>query len=245
MNSTRSQLLRICGIPFSQSAIRPAASSIPSLVRHAQPLATRTVGNIARPNLISSPCSSPYSTSTSTQSQTPASDATSTTTTTSSSATTLPPGVSRSFGTVISAGRMQRTVRVEQIRTKFDNSLQKRFLEKKIYMVSDPRDSLREGDKIEFWSGRRVSEHVRHVVERIIVPFGSAIEDRPPVMTYAERVEEELSARKNRRLRRLERMADGQPIDAEVTGELRMGKLKQRVIKRLEAEKEKQKQSNV
>ncbi|EGE07084.1 hypothetical protein TMEN_8547 [Trichophyton mentagrophytes] len=244
MNSTRSQLLRLCGIPFSHSAFRPVASSIPSLVRHAQPLATKTIGSIASSNLLSSlPRSSPFSTSTSTQSQTPASDATSTTTPTS--ATTLPPGVSRGFGTVISAGRMQRTVRVEQIRTKFDNSLQKRFLVKKVHLVSDPRDSLREGDKIEFWSGRRVSEHVRHVVERIIVPFGTPIEDRPPVMTYAERKEEELNARKNRRLRRLERMANGQPVDIEVTGELRMGKLKERVMKRLEAERERQKQSNM
>ena len=159
MNSTRNQLLRLCGIPFSHLAFRPVASSIPSLVRHMQPLATKTIGSIASSKLLSSlPRSSPFSTSTSTQSQTPASDTTSTTTPTSTS--TLPPGVSRGFGTVISAGRMQRTVRVEQIRTKFDNSLQKRFLVKKVHLVSDPRDSLREGDKIEFWSGRRVSEHV-------------------------------------------------------------------------------------
>ncbi|KAM5443336.1 hypothetical protein MferCBS31731_001657 [Microsporum ferrugineum] len=240
-SSTRSQLLRICGIPFSQSATRSVGPSAPSLLRNAQPLAAKTT--IPRQNVLPSLQRSLFSTSSPAQSQAPASDSTSTTTPTSS--TCLPPGMSRNFGTVISAGRMQHTVRVEQISTKFDNHLQKRFIEKKIYMVSDPRDSLREGDKIEFWSGRRVSEHVRHVVERIIVPFGTAIEDRPPVMTYAERVEAQLNARKNRRLRKLGRITDGQPADVEVTGELRMGKLKQRVMKRLEAERERQKQLNV
>ena len=57
-------------------------------------------------------------------------------------------------------------------------------------MVSDPRNSLREGDVIEFSSGARKSRRVRHVVERIVAPFGVSIEKRPAVMSREEREEE-------------------------------------------------------
>ncbi|KAK2872064.1 hypothetical protein FQN49_002582 [Arthroderma sp. PD_2] len=235
--STSSQLLRICGVPFSQSLARSAVPSIPSLLRRAQSLAA-TTGSVSRHGFAPAQSrSSPFSTCSPVRSQVPDSDPVPTAITRSTSSN-LPSGVSRAFGTVVSAGRMQRTVRVEHISSVFNKRVQKRFAEKKIYKVSDPRNSLREGDKIEFWSGRRVSEHVRHVVERIIVPFGTAIEDRPPVMTYAERMEEHLNARKDRRLRRLGANKDQEPTNAEVTGELRMGKVKARVMDRLAREKE-------
>ena len=56
--------------------------------------------------------------------------------------------------------------------------------------MSDPRNSLREGDVIEFSSGAPKSRHVHHVVERIITPFAIPLEDRPPVMSREERQEE-------------------------------------------------------
>ncbi|KAF3490587.1 uncharacterized protein GIQ15_00104 [Arthroderma uncinatum] len=238
-SSTSSQLLRICGMPFSQSLTRSAAPSLSSVLRHAQPLATTTTGSLARHGLAPAQSrSSLFSTYPSARSQVPDTDSIPTTTTPPTSVP-LPHGVSRSFGTVISAGRMQRTVRVEHINIKFNKQVQKRFAVKETYKVSDPRNSLRVGDKIEFWSGRRVSKHVRHVVERIVVPFGTPIEDRPPVMTYSERLESELNARKERRLRRMGLDKD-QAADVEVTGEVKIGRIRERVMKRLEREEERQ-----
>ncbi|CAG8876028.1 unnamed protein product [Penicillium nalgiovense] len=72
-------------------------------------------------------------------------------------------------GTVVSVGRMDRTVRETH------------------YLVSDPRNSLREGDIIEFSSGAPKSRNVHHVVERIITPFGEGIADRPAVLSKEER----------------------------------------------------------
>ncbi|PKX95021.1 uS17 family ribosomal protein [Aspergillus novofumigatus IBT 16806] len=90
-------------------------------------------------------------------------------------------------GTVVSVGRMDRTVRVSHSRTTWDPYLRKTYPKITHYLVADPRNSLREGDVIEFSSGFPKSRNVRHVVERIVAPFGSAIEDRPPVMTREER----------------------------------------------------------
>ncbi|KAF4203901.1 hypothetical protein CNMCM8927_008048 [Aspergillus lentulus] len=90
-------------------------------------------------------------------------------------------------GTVVSVGRMDRTVRVSHRHTTWDPYLRKSYPKITHYLVADPRNSLREGDVIEFSSGFPKSRNVRHVVERIVAPFGSAIEDRPPVMTREER----------------------------------------------------------
>ncbi|KAK2738575.1 hypothetical protein FQN57_006998, partial [Myotisia sp. PD_48] len=158
----------------------------------------------------------------------------------------LPPGTSRKFGIVVSAGRMQRTVQVEHISTQLDKHIRKRFPLKTTYMVSDPCDSLREGDKIEFWSGRRSSKNVRHVVERIIVPFGSAIDERPPVKRHAERMEEDQRRRRELQVKALvkRKKARGEPAPTEeelaaITGELKMGKIKARVLRRMKLEEEK------
>ncbi|RHZ65854.1 uS17 family ribosomal protein [Aspergillus thermomutatus] len=90
-------------------------------------------------------------------------------------------------GTVVSVGRMDRTVRVSHRHITWDPHLRKSYPKITHFLVSDPRNSLREGDVIEFSSGFPKSRNVRHVVERIVAPFGSAIEDRPPVMTREER----------------------------------------------------------
>ncbi|KAL2814843.1 hypothetical protein BDW59DRAFT_154145 [Aspergillus cavernicola] len=90
-------------------------------------------------------------------------------------------------GTVVSVGRMDRTVRVEHRHNFWDSYLRKNYPKVTTYLVSDPRNSLREGDVVEFSSGFPKSRRVRHVVERIIAPFGDAIEDRPAVMSREER----------------------------------------------------------
>ncbi|GFF23886.1 hypothetical protein IFM46972_00841 [Aspergillus udagawae] len=108
------------------------------------------------------------------------------------SSTIVPPSLRKypytlKTGTVVSVGRMDRTVRVSHRHTTWDPYLRKSYPKITHYLVADPRNSLREGDVIEFSSGFPKSRNVRHVVERIVAPFGSAIEDRPPVMTREER----------------------------------------------------------
>jgi ribosomal protein S17 len=82
---------------------------------------------------------------------------------------------------------MERTVTVEHRHTIWDRHIRKNYPKVTRFLVSDPQNSLREGDVIEFSSGAPKSRHVRHVVERIIAPFGEAIEDRPAILTREER----------------------------------------------------------
>lgn len=90
-------------------------------------------------------------------------------------------------GTVVSVGRMDRTVRVLHKNTTWDRKISKYYPQETNFLVSDPVNSLREGDVIEFSSGAPKSRHVHHVVERIITPFGENIADRPAVLTKKER----------------------------------------------------------
>ncbi|KAH8435344.1 uS17 family ribosomal protein [Aspergillus melleus] len=116
-------------------------------------------------------------------------------------------------GTVESVGRMDRTVRVSHRHTSWDSHLQKTFPKVTTFLVSDPNNSLREGDVIEFSSGAPKSRNVRHVVERIIAPFGTNIDERPPVKTREEREAERVAKRtakwQRRETRRLERGGQG------------------------------------
>ncbi|PYH46878.1 nucleic acid-binding protein [Aspergillus saccharolyticus JOP 1030-1] len=89
-------------------------------------------------------------------------------------------------GTVTAAGRMERTVTVMHSNTEWDSHLRKYYPKKELIKVADPRESLRVGDVIEFSSGFPKSRNVRHVVTRIITPFGTPIEDRPAVLTREE-----------------------------------------------------------
>lgn len=69
-------------------------------------------------------------------------------------------------------------------------------------LVHDPNSSLRLGDVISITPGWRVSKHVRHVVDSIIAPFGVPLEERPPVLSEAERIaerEEKMAAKVQRR----------------------------------------------
>jgi len=66
----------------------------------------------------------------------------------------------------------------------------KAFSRDEHYLVRDPANSLRTGDIIEMTPGWRVSKNVRHVVTRILAPFGSRIEERPRVPSEEERIEE-------------------------------------------------------
>jgi ribosomal protein S17 len=117
-------------------------------------------------------------------------------------------------GTVVSVGRMDRTVRVCHRHTAWDRHIRKYYPQETHYLVSDPRNSLREGDVIEFSSGAPKSRHVRHVVERIITPFGEGIEARPAVMSKEEREAERETKWAAKYLRRESRRL-GREVDLE------------------------------
>ncbi|PSS09242.1 hypothetical protein M430DRAFT_77556, partial [Amorphotheca resinae ATCC 22711] len=102
---------------------------------------------------------------------------------------------------VVSAGLMQKTVKVRVGDQKWNNHIRKYFNRKAHLLVHDPRESLRVGDIVAITPGWRASKHVHHVVSSIIAPFGEPIEARPPVPTEEERVAE----REARRLAKAER----------------------------------------
>ncbi|KAJ5733907.1 Nucleic acid-binding OB-fold [Penicillium malachiteum] len=155
-------------------------------------------------------------------------------------------------GTVESVGRMERTVSVIQRHTVWNKQIGKYYPKETRYLVSDPRNSLREGDVIEFSSGAPKSRRVHHVIERIITPFAVPIEDRPAVLSREEREQErerrwaeKYVRRESRRLGKevnLSQLAESMNIeegtsDAQIIhqihkGNERIGKVKKLVLER-------------
>ncbi|CCU82980.1 hypothetical protein BGHDH14_bgh06030 [Blumeria hordei DH14] len=93
---------------------------------------------------------------------------------------------------VVSAGLMQKTVKVQVGVQQWNShikkiSLVKYFNRRRNHLVHDPNDSVRIGDIVAISAGSRVAKHVRHVVTKIIAPFGVPIEERPPIPTIEER----------------------------------------------------------
>lgn len=70
------------------------------------------------------------------------------------------------------------------------------------HLVHDPNNSLVAGDVVEIHR-LKVSAQVEHVVSKIVSPFGSPIESRPPIPSPEDR----LAAYKQRRFIKLERKA--------------------------------------
>ncbi|KAI5308615.1 hypothetical protein KEM55_005285 [Ascosphaera atra] len=99
----------------------------------------------------------------------------------------MPQVIKTRKGTVISAGKMDKTVRVRMNHLMFHKHLNKTFPDHTVYMVHDPNNSCREGDVVEFSNGWRMTRNVRHVVEKIVAPFGSRVEERPKVLSREER----------------------------------------------------------
>ncbi|KAL4763061.1 uncharacterized protein BDW70DRAFT_132873 [Aspergillus foveolatus] len=141
-------------------------------------------------------------------------------------------------GTVVSVGRMDRCVRVEHRHTIWDDYLRKSYPKVTTFMVSDPQNSLREGDVIEFSSGYPKSRRVHHVVERIIAPFGEAIEDRPPVLSRAERDAIRLKKRMAKAARREQRRVENGTTQAQnpVHGQEHIGRIRRLVLERTAAD---------
>ncbi|KAI1333468.1 nucleic acid-binding protein [Xylariaceae sp. FL0016] len=91
-------------------------------------------------------------------------------------------------GIVVSAGLMDKTVKVKLGGQRWEQRVQKYFKQPRYHLVHDPRNSLRQGDVVCITPSWRESQHVRHVVKHIIAPYGDPIDERPPVPSIEERV---------------------------------------------------------
>ncbi|KAI0121626.1 hypothetical protein BJ170DRAFT_687864 [Xylariales sp. AK1849] len=89
---------------------------------------------------------------------------------------------------VVSAGLMDRTVKVRLWGKRWEKQVQKSFQVPSYALVHDPNNSIRQGDVISIASGWRASHHKRHIVRHIIAPHGPPIDERPPVPTEEELV---------------------------------------------------------
>ncbi|OJD37068.1 ribosomal protein s17 [Diplodia corticola] len=105
-------------------------------------------------------------------------------------------------GVVVSAGKMMKTVRVRIPGQKWDKLIRKDFPAPYHVLVSDPTESVREGDVVTLRNGWRTSKHVHHVVTSIVAPFGPEISKRPPIPTEEERQQQLLHTRLEKDLRK-------------------------------------------
>ena len=136
-------------------------------------------------------------------------------------------------GVVVSAGLMDKTVRVRVPGERWNKKLAKVFHmdcsshlshanESQYFesytqhLVHDPNNSLIVGDVIQLHR-LRVSKRVHHVVGRITAPFGKPIQDRPPIPTPDERLaqykKERFAKLERRALRRKAAMGDAEAIE--------------------------------
>ncbi|KAI4109241.1 MAG: hypothetical protein L6R37_000672 [Teloschistes peruensis] len=108
-------------------------------------------------------------------------------------------------GTVISAGLMEKAVKVRTSKQVYDSFLRKHYTRQRTHHVSDPNSSLRTGDvvRIAAIKPRGNNDGIRHVVTDILAPWGPAVEERPPIPTFeqiAEKVFTKNHAKSERRL---------------------------------------------
>ncbi|KAK0648797.1 hypothetical protein B0T16DRAFT_120348 [Cercophora newfieldiana] len=150
-------------------------------------------------------------------------------------------------GVVVTAGLMEKTVKVRVGGLKWNKLLKKHFNDPKTYLVHDPNNSVRAGDVVAISPGFRTSQHKRHVINHIIKPCGVPISERPPIPTQAEREAEreaKSAAKAERRalkkqvetaetaLQRAERMVGR--ARKEVAATLRMGRERKAPVEELD-----------
>ncbi|KAI4119933.1 MAG: hypothetical protein LQ345_000192 [Seirophora villosa] len=118
-------------------------------------------------------------------------------------------------GTVVSAGKMMKTVKVRITKQVYNSFLRKHFTAHQSHLVADPNSSLREGDVVRIAPGFRASKHIRHVVTEIVAPWGPAVEDRPPIPRIEALAEESRAKHQAKKeKRRAERKTAG-PSDGD------------------------------
>ncbi|KAI1385278.1 nucleic acid-binding protein [Hypoxylon trugodes] len=103
-------------------------------------------------------------------------------------ATALQQASKELHGIVVSAGRMDKTVKVKLGGLRWEPRVQKFFKQPRFKLVHDPCNSVRQGDVVAITPTWRVSQHVRHVVKHIIAPYGDPIDERPAVPAVEERI---------------------------------------------------------
>ncbi|KAI0880995.1 nucleic acid-binding protein [Annulohypoxylon maeteangense] len=132
------------------------------------------------------------------------------------------------LGVVVSAGLMDKTVKVKLGGFRWEPRVQKYFKEPRFKLVHDPRNSVRQGDIVAITPTWRVSQHVRHVVKHIIAPYGDPIDERPPIPSLEDRIAEAAAKRaaKDERRAFLKQMhtaiKDAEKIAAQVKKAIRM-----------------------
>lgn len=87
------------------------------------------------------------------------------------------------------------------------------------HLVSDPTSSLRAGDVVRIAAGWHTSRRIKHVVTEILAPYGSAIDERPALLTEEQRLEKRRVKREakleRRRMRREEAGLQGESDEGE------------------------------
>ncbi|KAK3724478.1 hypothetical protein LTR37_001102 [Vermiconidia calcicola] len=92
-------------------------------------------------------------------------------------------------GVVVSAGKMDKTVKVRVPGQTWNGKIRKYFATHTQHLVHDPNNSLVPGDVVELHR-LRVSTAVHHVVAAIISPYGTPASARPPIPSADERLAE-------------------------------------------------------
>ncbi|KAK6213020.1 ribosomal protein S17 [Colletotrichum tabaci] len=115
-------------------------------------------------------------------------------------------------GVVVSAGLMQKTVKVRVGGQQWKQAVQKMFTRPKDYLVHDPNSSLRTGDVVSIVPGWRTSPLKRHVVKSIIAPHGIPISERPPIPSEEERISAKIQKREAKVARRTTRKQEGSSL---------------------------------
>ncbi|QIW95984.1 hypothetical protein AMS68_001502 [Peltaster fructicola] len=107
-------------------------------------------------------------------------------------------------GVVVSAGKMDRTVKVRIPEQRWEPRIHKYYASHTDHLVHDPNNSLVEGD-IVILHRLSVAKTVRHVIGEVAVPYGKPLAERPPIPTPEER----LAEYKKQRLAKFARRAGG------------------------------------
>ncbi|RDW77281.1 hypothetical protein BP6252_05334 [Coleophoma cylindrospora] len=140
---------------------------------------------------------------------------------------------------VVSAGLMQKTVKVRIGVQKWNSHVRKNYNLAAHLLVHDPNSSLRLGDVISITPGWRVSKHVHHVVDSIIAPYGVPIEERPRVPSEAERIAEREEKMRVKVERRKEAASRANEVEASETETVAQVKATEVTRKAKKAKKEK------
>lgn len=138
-------------------------------------------------------------------------------------------------GVVVSAGKMDRTVKVRVGAQKWNKQVQKHFTKPNNFLVHDPNNSIRTGDIVSITGGWKTSRSKRHVVQSIIRPAGVPIEERPPLPSQEELWANAIEDHAQKRLRKEAARAEKRAADGEPEGRGRRGK-KETEEERLERE---------